>query len=151
MYEIRSGLYVGKYRETLAKDVLKARAIGSVLQLAEPVPYSDIETLYLPVEDGEPLPPDLLAQGVAFIREQRAEGRNVLIACGAGISRAVAFAMAVLHEDEDLSLFEALQQIRAISADAMPHPSLWTSLNQYYGEDMPFVDMWLQIKQTPTR
>jgi predicted protein tyrosine phosphatase len=60
-----------------------------------------------------------------------------LIACGAGISRSVAFAVAVLKEEEDLSLREALRQVRAKHPGAMPHPALLKSLSEYYGEDVP--------------
>ena len=142
MNQIRPWLYIGRYRETTNSALLHAYGIGAMLQLAEAVKHPNIETLYLPVEDGEPLPVPLLAQGVGFVREQKALGRNVLIACGAGISRSVTFAIAALHEEEGLSLPDAFRLIRAHHPEAMPHYALWDSLCAYYGEPMKYEELW---------
>src|SRR5512136_1818127 len=104
MNAIRDWLYVGKYRETIDVTSLAAQKIGAVLQLAEAVKQPDIETLYLPVEDGVPLASCHLRQGVDFVLNQKRLGHRVLIACGAGMSRSVAFAVAALKEDEGLFL-----------------------------------------------
>ena len=111
--------------------------MGAMLQLAERGEQSDIASLYLPVEDGEPLPALALSGGVGFVRSQKAAGRRVLIACGAGLSRSPTFAMAVLKEEENLDLLEAVRQVRARHPEALPHPVLWESLCRYYGEDIP--------------
>jgi len=137
MYSIRPWLYVGKYRETKDADLLRQHQIGAMLQLAEGVELPGITLLFIFVEDGVPLPIDALRKGVEFVRSEKAQGHNVLIACGAGISRSVAFAVAVLKEEEDLSLREALGQVRAKHPEAMPHPALLKSLSEYYGEDVP--------------
>ena len=60
MYPIRPWLYVGKYRETLNRRLLHINGIGSMLQLAERVDQPGIASLYLPVDDGVPLPPGSL-------------------------------------------------------------------------------------------
>jgi protein-tyrosine phosphatase len=114
MYTIRSWLCVGKYRETLNEDALIAAKIGAVLQLAESIPYTRIQALYLPVDDGIPIPEHYLRQGVAFVLQANASGQRILIACGAGISRSVAFAVATVKEAEDLSLVAALRVVQSV-------------------------------------
>jgi protein-tyrosine phosphatase len=125
---------VGKYRETIDLATLGAYRVQAMLQLADKVEQPDIASLYVPVEDGEPLPVDKLRQGVDFVRAQKAEGKTVLVACGAGISRSVTFTMAVLKEEEGLSLIDALRAIQTVHPDALPHDKLVYSLCQYYGE-----------------
>ncbi len=138
MYPIRSWLYIGKFRETLDYNLLSRSNIGAMLQLAEPVQQPDISSLYLPIEDGESLSADTLRMGVEFVRLEKARGKNVLIACGAGISRGVSFAIAALKEEENLSLLEAFRQIQAEHSQARPHLELWKSLCEYYGEDVSY-------------
>ena len=81
MDAVRPWLYVGKYRETLNVNLLAGRKIGAMLQLAEAVTYPHITSIYLPVEDGEPLPDHLLRQGVDFVLSAQQRGETVLIAC----------------------------------------------------------------------
>ena len=128
MNAIRDWLYVGKYRETLDSTLLAAQKIGAMLQLAEAVKQPEVESLYLPVEDGVPLANHHLRQGVDFTLNQKRLGRKVLVACGAGMSRSVAFAVAALKEDEGLPLLDALQAVKSRHPDTMIHPALWESL-----------------------
>jgi protein-tyrosine phosphatase len=109
-----------------------------MLQLAESVPQPKIVSLYAPVEDGEPLPINQFRRGVDFIRQQKALGNAILVACGAGISRSTTFALAALKEEENLTLWTALQEIHAKHPYAMPHMALWQSLCDYYSEGVPF-------------
>lgn len=138
MYSIRPWLHVGKFSETQDDVMLRRREIGAMLQLADSVKQEGIPSLYVPVEDGEPLPADALRMGVEFVRLEKALGRNVLIACGMGISRSTTFAIAVLIEEEGLSLSEAFREVRARYPAAMPHPVLWRSLCAYYGQTEPY-------------
>ncbi len=138
MDKIRPWLYIGKYRDTLNIHLLSAYKIGAMLQLAEAVKQSGIVSLYLKVEDGEAVPSDLLRQGVDFVIAEKRRGRNVLIACGAGISRSSAFAVAVLKEVEGLSLLDALRAVRQCHPEATPHPAIWESLCTYYHEVLSF-------------
>lgn len=117
-----------------------------MLQLAERVKQPGIETLYLPVDDGEPLPIQLLEQGMSFVRAHKAQGRKVLIACGAGISRSVTFGIAALREEEGLSLPDAFRAIHSHHPEAMPHFALWNSLCQYYGEGMSYENPWEYVR-----
>ncbi len=134
---IRPWLYIGKYRETLDADLLAARRIGAVLQLAEAVDQPGVSSLYLPVEDGEPLPPALLRQGVDFVLGCKERGLIVLIACGAGMSRSAAFSVAVLKEAEQLSLKAAQIWVKTRHPETLIHPVIRESLEEYYGESMP--------------
>jgi protein-tyrosine phosphatase len=142
MWQIIDNLYVGRYRDTVNLTLLQAHNINAMLQLADRVEQPGIEVLYLEVEDGESLPAEKLRQGVAFVRDQLAAGRRVLIACGAGISRSVTFAIAVLHEEGGISLLDAFHDIHSIHPDALPHYKLWHSLCEYYHENAPFERLW---------
>ena len=93
-------------------------------------------SLFLPVENIAPIPTDLLDQGIAFVREHKRHERRVLVACGAGINRSSAFAIAVLKEEEGLNLLEAYLEVKRWHSDAMPHPPIWESLCHYYQEDI---------------
>ena len=117
-----------------------------MLQLAEAVEHPNIASLYLPIEDGVPLSSHLLRQGVDFVLSKRHRGRTVLIACGAGISRSVTFAVAVLKEVEDLSLLEAVQSVSKHHPESLPHPALWESLCAYYHEDVSIHSMLKAIR-----
>jgi protein-tyrosine phosphatase len=147
MDKIRAWLYIGKYRDTLNTHLLSARKIGAMLQLAELVEQPGIVSLYLPHEDGLPLPADLLRRGIDFILTQKALGRVVLIACGAGISRSAAFTIAALKEVEGLSLPDAFWTVKQRHPEAMPHPAIWESLCEYYQEDVSFWEMLAQSDQ----
>jgi protein-tyrosine phosphatase len=142
--KIRPWLYIGKYRDTLNQHLLSAYNIGAMLQLADLVEQPGITSLYLPVDDGVPLPDDLLRQGVDFVLGEKSRGRIVLIACGAGISRSAAFAVAVLKEVEGLGLLDAFRVVKGRHPLAMPHPAIWESLCAYYQEDVSFYDLHAQ-------
>jgi hypothetical protein len=143
--KIRDWLFIGKYRETQDKELLDSRQIMALLHLAAPVQLPGIEVLYLPVDDGAPVQPRYFEQGVSFVRQQKAAGHHVMIACGAGISRSTVFAIAVLHEEEGLTLIEAYRAVLEQHHDAMPHYKLWDSLREYYKSPVTYLDMWRQI------
>lgn len=134
MHIIRPWLYIGKVLETGDRSIMYAYKVGAILQLASPAKHPGIESLFIDVDDGVPLPATVLKQGVAFVRAQKAAEHKVVIGCGAGISRSVTFTMAVLHEEENMSLLEAYEQIVAIHSDAMPHYELIKSLDRYYND-----------------
>jgi hypothetical protein len=137
MNPVRPWLYVGKFVDTLDGRTLSAQGIGAVLQLAHSVQHTGITSCFIPVDDGVPLPGDLLRQGVDFVLDAKRRGQRVLIACGAGMSRSVTFAVAALKEDEGLSLLDAVQTVKRNHPDSSPHPALWDSLCAYYGEPVP--------------
>lgn len=105
-----------------------------MLQLAEPVPQPGVASLSLAVDDGVPILAATLQEGLAFVRQGHEAGHTVLIACGAGVSRSVAFAAAALKEAEGLGVLDAVWAVRAQHPTAAPHFQLVASLCAYYGE-----------------
>jgi len=97
-----------------------------------------------------PLASDLLQRGVAFAQAAYQQEQQLLIACGAGISRSATFATATLKEIEGISLLEAITAVRYHHRDAMPHPALWESLCAYYGEWVPYLTI-VRLGQAPIR
>lgn len=141
MNSIRPWLSVGKFRDTLNYGYLKANNIEAMLQFAELVEYPDIPAFHLAVEDGIPLASTDFQRGINFVLQQHQQGKKLLIACGAGISRSVVFTIAALHETEGTDLLTAYQQIVNAHIEALPHPVLWKSLCTYYQEDIPYVQV----------
>ena len=144
MIAIRPWLYLGKYRETFELPHLQVHNIGAMLQFAGKVNHPEIESLYLPIEDGVPIPPEVLAKGIQFIIARHQQGKKVLVSCGAAISRSVTFIIAALKETENMPLLEAYQSILNTYVGALPHPALWQSLCAYYHEDVPY---WRLLKK----
>lgn len=138
MQQIRPWLAIGSFRDRQDAARMRAAGVGAMLELAGQVAVDGVESLYLPVEDGEPLARPSLARGVAYVLAQRAAGRLVLVACGAGISRSTTFAIAALREAEGLTLLQAAQQVRRRHPGGMPHPALWASLCAFAGEPLPY-------------
>lgn len=138
MNAVRPWLFVGKYTETQDYTRLLTNRIEAMLQLAGEVKQPGIAHLYLSVNDGEVLPPGALERGVAFVRERLAQHETVLIACGAGMSRAPTFAIAVLCEEEGIGLLEAYAAVVGVRGIALPHRALWRSLCVWRGEDVPY-------------
>jgi protein-tyrosine phosphatase len=147
MDQIRPWLFIGAYRDTVNKSHLDSNSIRAMLQLAEKVEQPNIVSLYLPVEDLAPVSSKHIRQGVGFIREHKAEGHHVLVACGAGMNRSSAFCAAALKEEDGLSLFDAFKEVKRLHPESMPHEPVWNSLCEYYNESIPYLDvMRLGIK-----
>ena len=141
MDEIRPWLFIGSYRDTKNLSYLQLRSIGAMLQLAESVEQPSIVSLYLPVEDLAPIASAHIRQGVDFIRGHKERGNRVLVACGAGINRSSAFSAAALKEEEGISLFEAIREVKRCHPESMPHQPVWESLCGYYSESTPYLEV----------
>lgn len=148
--KIRDWLYIGSLRDTQSHATLSANGIGAMLQLAVAVPQTDITRHYLPIEDGRPLSPGLLHTGLDFVATERQNGNRVLIACAAGISRSATFTIAALKESEPISLREALRTVVMSHPETFPHPALWKSLCDFYGEPVPLKEMVKICRSTAT-
>lgn len=146
MYQIRDWLYVGKYSDTKNKDYLAEHNITAMLELASPVTQPGIPAKYIAMEDGEPFVPDKLSEALAFIREQKADGRRILVACGAGISRSTVVAMAALMEHEERTLFDAYREVYHMHRGANPHHELLIALAKYHGQDLDLLDIWDEVR-----
>lgn len=141
MHVIRPWLLVGSYASTRDAAGLAAAGVGAMLQLAEPVAQPGIASLHLAVDDGAPIPPGVLAEGLAFVRRAREGGAVVLVACGVGISRSVAFAAAALAEAEGLTTLEAVAAVRARHPAAQPHYRLLGSVCAHRGETVSLAEL----------
>jgi protein-tyrosine phosphatase len=131
-------LYIGRYRDTLDGDALRARPIHVLLHLAANIRHAGITTYYLPIEDGEPLSPLLLQRGLALLQQAHDQYQTVLIACGAGISRSAIFTIAALKVTEGITLEAAYHIVRHAHPETCPHPVLWDSLCTYFGETVSY-------------
>ena len=141
MDQIRPWLFIGSYRDTKNLSYLTLKSINAMLQLAEKVEQPTIISLYLPVEDLAPISEIHIRQGVDFIKEHKAKGNRVLVACGAGMNRSSSFSAAALKEEEGMSLFEALKEVKRHHPESMPHEPVWASLCKYYNEPVPYLDV----------
>jgi len=133
---VAEGIAIGGWYDAQDHRALEEAGIRAVLQLYGPdscpegFPFAQAVG-QIRVLDAAPLPPELLRQGVEFIREQRREGRAVLVCCAAGLSRSPTFVAAYLHE-EGMDLTEAYASIRARRGGIIPHPELVRSLIEHY-------------------
>ena len=141
MYLVRPWLYIGKQRDTENLPQLQAKQIRAMLQLEERVEQPGVHVLYLPVRDATAIAANDLRRGVSFILLERQLGRKVMIACAAGISRSVTFAVAAIYETEGIPLLMAYSDIVRVHSMALPHPALWKSLCLYYQQDVPYVEV----------
>lgn len=139
MQQIRPWLSIGRHRETLDSALLARAGVGALLHVAAVAQAPGLAVCSLPIEDGEALDPAVLRAGVDFVLTQRRAGRHVLVACGAGISRSTTFTIAALKEAEGLSLLDAMRVVRRAHPDGLPHPALWASLCDAYGEPVDYL------------
>lgn len=142
MNQVLDWLYVGSIKDAENHERLEEAGIEALLSLAYPVKHPDILVGYVPFNDGEPIPEEVLYKALSFVRRQRRENRKLLIACSAGVSRSPIIAVAVLHELVGYSLVEAFRTVIHQVHSAFPHPTLWTSLCRYYGQSVSVNDVW---------
>jgi len=83
----------------------------------------------------------MLKKGIDFIKNQKDQGRKVMVSCGAGVSRSTSFAIAALKEMEQLNLSDSYREIKLHHPETMPHPALWKSLCKYFNEDISYSTM----------
>jgi dual specificity phosphatase 12 len=127
------GVHISGWRATLVQEQLRAAGIINVLKLYEGMPHFDLSfnVMDMPIEDGEPLIPELLKRGVAFIVSQVDAGKPILVMCGAGISRSATFVLAYMLE-RNHDLHDAYRLLHQQHPIVQPHPTLWRSLIEYY-------------------
>lgn len=80
----------------------------------------DIAFLYLPTQDTTPLSHEQLVRGVAWVNEQLAAGRRVLIHCEHGVGRSVLLTAAALVA-RGMSAHEAMRLIQRRRWQAAPN------------------------------
>ena len=91
--------------------------------------------------DMSPISPRLFKEGVAFVLNEKEKGSRILIACAAGINRSTAFCIAVLKENDGLSLLDAFKEVKRNHPRSMPQEPVWESLCSYYKEETPYADL----------
>jgi protein-tyrosine phosphatase len=80
-----------------------------------------IRLLHLPTEDQRAVSPEMLDEGVAWVREGLAAGQRVLIHCQHGIGRSALLAMCVLVQD-GMPPIEAMSVAKDARAVVSPSP-----------------------------
>ena len=108
---------------------LAAQGIGAVVDLREEdrddeaaVRAAGLDFLHLPTPDLHPPSPAHLDAGVAFVRDELATGRKVLIHCQHGIGRSALLALCVLS-DAGMAPLEALTRAKDARERISPSPS----------------------------
>jgi protein-tyrosine phosphatase len=145
---VAEGLVVGARREAIDPEARERLGIGAVLTLYESGLEDDLfpgvdAVLQLPIPDGRPIPSETIRRATTFIREQRALGRTVLVACSGGRSRSATMAAAYLHE-EGADLVEAYLTLVRNRRVVLPHPELVRCLIAHY-------DLTLTVEEFLTR
>lgn len=136
MNKIRPWLYIGNYREAEYDDRLEFNEIKAILTFTKKIESNNIETLYLPIEDMEPVKSEYIKTGLGFILQEKEKGNNILIVCSAGISRSAMFCTAALKEVEGVSLIDAFKEVKQAHLIALPNKPVWDSFCEYYGEPL---------------
>ncbi|GAB4324385.1 MAG: hypothetical protein Kow00117_12520 [Phototrophicales bacterium] len=145
MDQIRPWLWVGNQHDTQDLTTLQTHHISAMLQLHRHIKQPNIQELFIPIEEGYPIPPYYIKQAMAFVIKAKAAGHVILVACGAGISRSVIFATAALKIAENLTLPQAFSEVLKRHAKAMPDEVHWQSMNDYFGENTDYWEMWRTI------
>lgn len=138
---VQEGLFISGVTALQRTADVRAAGVESVLRLDRQNRHAgqwddDFELLDLPFSDGASIPPGYLAQGTAFIHQQREAGKSVLVHCQMGISRASTLMMAYLIRYENLSLAEAYARVVAKRPFIYPNRRLMASLVAEY--DLPY-------------
>ncbi len=130
---IVDGVYIGGARAAYHTHELRQAEITHVLKLYffEPNWPVDFVVCNNPLNDGEFVPRQQMMRGVNFIRETRAADRQVLVVCGAGVSRSSTFVLAYLLEC-GYDLRDAWRLLRAHHPEACPAQQMWASLLAHY-------------------
>ncbi|KAH0477288.1 MAG: hypothetical protein KVP17_001420 [Porospora cf. gigantea B] len=130
------GLWIGSYHTASSRIQLISRHITHIVcaaPLCGPPPFPRLyKYLVIPVEDKvtQNLKP-WFKRASAFIRAALEEGGNVLVHCGAGISRAPSFCAAFLVSELMITSESALAIVRAARPHIKPNPAFVTQLHEF--------------------
>jgi len=135
---VRCGLYISGYESTECKSTLQKENITHILNLRGGKKLFPKEFTYLIFEDIVDMPnQDILTyfpQCIEFIEEGRKSG-GVLIHCAAGVSRSATIVCAYLMATENLTLTEAIEEVRKCRPCICPNHGfkkqlqLWHQMN----------------------
>jgi predicted protein tyrosine phosphatase len=140
--QVLDRVYIGSLFAMSEQEALREAGITSVLKLTHSsIGVEDgFTVMELPFPDGWLIPDGYLRRGLDFVRDQEAQGNSVLIMCAAGISRSAAFTLGYLVE-RGYDLHEAFEHLRTCRPAISPHPSLWISLLEFFGEPYSLNDV----------
>jgi hypothetical protein len=125
--EIEPGLYVGG---SVKEPPPGTKAVLNLCEIEDP--YQAEAHRRMKIADGEPAPDlDWLKNAVAFVTEQRKEGKTVYIHCAAGISRAGMVSAAYLMADRGWSRDKAIAYIREQRPQLNPNPAFMARLLEW--------------------
>jgi len=128
------GLYISgasgaTYRNLSLLNICALIRVGG---FSTPPEKADLEQLDLALDDSEEA--DLLGvldQAIPYAERKRKIGKNVLVHCGAGISRSAAVVTAVLMQSEHMSADEAVSVVKSARRWAGPNPGFLRQLREW--------------------
>lgn len=145
MHQIRDWLYITSYGLASNADYIRKEGFDAMLQLHRKIELADVDSLYLALRDGEAIPAADIVAAVQFVVDHHGAGEKVLITCGAGISRSVTMTVAALKAIEGGDLETIYRDVREHHPEAMPDQVHWESICNYFGETIPFWELWSRI------
>lgn len=124
---IEDGLYLGGI---LSEPPPGTDAVLNVCETRDP--YRADHHKWSPIPDVAPAPSlDWLREQVAFVAEQRGEGRTVFVHCRAGVSRSAMVTAAYLMARDGLSRDDALTRLRTKRSRVGPNPAFLQLLSEW--------------------
>lgn len=145
MHQIRDWLYITGYALASNVPYIRNEGFDAMLQLYRPIAVEGVKSHFVELVDGQAITPAEVAAAVRFVQGHHAAGAKVLVTCGAGVSRSVTMSIAALKAIEGGDLEAIYRDVRSRHPGAMPDQVHWASLCAYFGEDVPFWEMWARI------
>lgn len=145
MHQIRDWLFISSYALASNTEYIQKEDFDAMLQLYRPIDIPGVQSQFLEMTDGKPISTADIEAGINFVRDHHAAQEKVLVTCGAGISRSVTMTIAALKAIEGGDLEHTYRDVRKRHPDAMPDQVHWDSIATYFGEKVPFWDMWARI------
>lgn len=136
----------GFFPRDRTRHLAEVHGIGAVVDLRaeekddeEALRQAGIAFLHLPTPDLHPASSGHLDEGVAFVRDQRAQGRKVLIHCQHGIGRSALLALCVMVDAgfEPLSALAHAKDRRARISPSESQYEGWCAWLRSNGHEAP--------------
>jgi len=132
--EVHPGIWIGSYAAVLDEN-LEEYSIDVVVNMAIECDYKIspqlsmcVQQVKIGIDDGRLSNCGVFEKAADVIRDARAEGKNVLVHCAAGVSRSGTAVMAYLMLHQDMGWADALEYLREGRPCVNPHPLLVRSL-----------------------
>jgi len=145
MHQIRDWLFITNYALASNMEYIQKEGFDAMLQFYRPIYIPFVQTQFVELTDGKPISQAYIESGIQFIQTHHDAQEKVLVTCGAGISRSVTMTIAALKVIEGGDLESIYRDVRKRHPDAMPDQVHWDSISTYFGENVPFWEMWARI------